>query len=89
MTLGSQWAVLPGTPPRVRRRPSRCRNEHARPGNTSARAEKTMLGIALLPPTAEHLRACGEDSTSTRSFRDGRGTPPRVRRRHFLTRDFS
>ena len=83
----SRRAAEAGTPPRVRRRHLVHRSFLPFSGNTSARAEKTTGLRRPWGCVREHLRACGEDLMAEVCRDVGRGTPPRVRRRHDHGRD--
>ena len=75
------YALVMGSPPRVRSRPVR-RGRMGRPlGITSACAEQTAGRRRSGQPARDHLRVCGADIAALSPAEPQLGSPPRVRSR--------
>ena len=72
----------PGSPPRVRSRPTPESADMTDDGITSACAEQTRLPHRPGMAPGDHLRVCGADPGGRPLFDPYEGSPPRVRSRH-------
>ena len=79
--------VAAGSPPRVRSRPDRHRQQGCRSGITSACAKQTFDSSTRRRAIWDHLRVCGADLVSAMRCGGPGGSPPRVRSRPHVMDD--
>ena len=75
------YALVMGSPPRVRSRRSWTGVPGPRAGIISACAEQTQAPPPLRAGCWDHLRVCGADDVRAEPFAQPQGSPPRVRSR--------
>ena len=74
-----------GSPPHVRERLRRPVQRFLHAGITPACAGKTLFECALLCVDGDHPRMCGKDRWQDAPAASGRGSPPHVRERRYLS----
>ena len=91
---GENWALAPvvacmiGSPPRMRGKPRPLRRPSAFRRITPADAGKTMLAIRWRIWYKDHPRGCGENYFRLRRHKRCKGSPPRMRGKHYIIRGF-